>query len=175
MVVRFKNVILLTSLLGFVFALVGINKLSVENKFIDYFKPTTEIYQGLSLIDKKLGGTAPLDIIISAPESDLKINDEFEEDFDDFGIETEEYGYWFNSQNLSYLEEIHDYLEGRPEIGKVLSVSSAIKLAEIVKGNKLDDLELALLRKVLPEDINCLLYTSPSPRDRQKSRMPSSA
>ena len=28
----------------------------------------------------------------------------------------------------------------------------------------------------LPEDyINCLLYTSPSPRDRQKSRMPSSA
>ena len=24
-------------------------------------------------------------------------------------------------------------------------------------------------------DLNCLLYTSPSPRDRQKSRMPSSA
>ena len=24
-------------------------------------------------------------------------------------------------------------------------------------------------------DISCLLYTSPSPRDRQKSRMPSSA
>ena len=26
-----------------------------------------------------------------------------------------------------------------------------------------------------PEGRNCLLYTSPSPRDRQKSRMPSSA
>ena len=25
------------------------------------------------------------------------------------------------------------------------------------------------------EDLDCLLYTSPSPRDRQKSRMPSSA
>ena len=25
------------------------------------------------------------------------------------------------------------------------------------------------------EDLTCLLYTSPSPRDRQKSRMPSSA
>ena len=25
------------------------------------------------------------------------------------------------------------------------------------------------------EDVSCLLYTSPSPRDRQKSRMPSSA
>ena len=29
--------------------------------------------------------------------------------------------------------------------------------------------------KAEAEDINCLLYTSPSPRDRQKSRMPSSA
>ena len=171
LVVRFKNVILLISLLGFILALVGINKLSVENKFIDYFKPTTEIYQGLSLIDKKLGGTAPLDIIISAPESDLEINEEFEEDFDDFGIETEEYGYWFNSQNLSYLEEIHDYLVGRPEIGKVLSVSSAIKLAEIAKGETLDDLELALLRKVLPEDINNQLLSSYISEDDNQVRL----
>ena len=28
---------------------------------------------------------------------------------------------------------------------------------------------------ISPRDITCLLYTSPSPRDRQKSRMPSSA
>ena len=27
----------------------------------------------------------------------------------------------------------------------------------------------------IPEGYHCLLYTSPSPRDRQKSRMPSSA
>ncbi|MDP6223280.1 MAG: hypothetical protein QF505_05355, partial [Candidatus Micropelagos thuwalensis] len=53
----------------------------------DYFKPTTEIYQGLSLIDKKLGGTAPLDIIISAPQSATQTNDEFEEDFDDDEID----------------------------------------------------------------------------------------
>ena len=171
LVVRFKNIILLISLIGFIFSLVGINKLSVENKFIDYFKPTTEIYQGLSLIDKKLGGTAPLDIIISAPQSTTQTNDEFEEDFDDFGIETEEYGYWFNSQNLSYLEEIHDYLERRPEIGKVLSVSSAIKLAEIAKGEKLDDLELALLRKVLPEDINNQLLSSYISEDDNQVRL----
>ena len=159
LVVRFKNIIILISSLAFIFAFIGINKLSVENKFIDYFKPSTEIYRGLSLIDKKLGGTAPLDIIISAPKEDTNLEDNFD-DFDDFGIETEESGYWFNSQNLGRLEEIHDYLEGRPEIGKVLSVSSATKLAEIVKGAKLDDLELALLRKVLPEDINNQLLSS---------------
>jgi len=171
LVVRFKNIILLISLLGFIFSIVGINKLSVENKFIDYFKPTTEIYKGLSLIDKKLGGTAPLDIIISAPENNFENDYESEEDFDDFGLETEQYGYWFNSQNLSYLEEIHDYLEARPEIGKVLSVSSAIKLAEIVKGNKLDDLELALLRKVLPEDINNQLLSSYISEDDNQVRL----
>ena len=171
LVVRFKNLILLISLLGFIFSIVGINKLSVENKFIDYFKPSTEIYKGLSLIDKKLGGTAPLDIIISAPENNFENDYESEDDFDDFGLETEQYGYWFNSQNLSYLEEIHDYLEARPEIGKVLSVSSAIKLAEIVKGNKLDDLELALLRKVLPEDINNQLLSSYISEDDNQVRL----
>ena len=171
LVVRFKNIILLISLLGFIFSIVGINKLSVENKFIDYFKPSTEIYKGLSLIDKKLGGTAPLDIIISAPENNFENDYESEDDFDDFGLETEQYGYWFNSQNLSYLEEIHDYLEARPEIGKVLSVSSAIKLAEIVKGNKLDDLELALLRKVLPEDINNQLLSSYISEDDNQVRL----
>ena len=30
-------------------------------------------------------------------------------------------------------------------------------------------------RKVIPKCLGCLLYTSPSPRDRQKTRMPSSA
>ncbi|MDX2463459.1 MAG: MMPL family transporter [Porticoccus sp.] len=45
----------------------GISQLKVENHFIDYFHADTEIYQGLSLIDNKLGGTIPLDIIINAP------------------------------------------------------------------------------------------------------------
>ena len=37
--------------------------------------------------------------------------------------------------------------------------------------------EIAKAQFKLPDDVlpNCLLYTSPSPRDRQKSRMPSSA
>ena len=29
--------------------------------------------------------------------------------------------------------------------------------------------------KMMPDDWNCLLYTSPSPRDKRQSRMPSSA
>ena len=170
LVLKLRNLIPVLSIILFILALVGINKLTVENKFIDYFKPSTEIYKGLSLIDQKLGGTAPLDIVISSPDnSNLNIDDE--EGFDDFGVETDEYGYWYNADKLSELEKIHDYLENRPEIGKVLSVSSAIKLAEIAKGSKLDDLELALLRKVLPQDINDQLLSSFISDDDEEVRL----
>ena len=170
LVLKLRNLIPVLSIILFILALMGINKLTVENKFIDYFKPSTEIYKGLSLIDQKLGGTAPLDIVISSPDnSNLNIDDE--EGFDDFGVETDEYGYWYNADKLSELEKIHDYLENRPEIGKVLSVSSAIKLAEIAKGSKLDDLELALLRKVLPQDINDQLLSSFISDDDEEVRL----
>ncbi len=46
----------------------GISRLTVENRFIDYFQKDTEIYQGMLEIDRELGGTTPLDIIINAPK-----------------------------------------------------------------------------------------------------------
>ena len=46
----------------------GVTQLKVENRFIDYFKESTEIYQGMELLDARLGGTIPLDIIVEAPD-----------------------------------------------------------------------------------------------------------
>lgn len=46
----------------------GVSQLKVENRFIDYFKETTEIYQGMELLDAELGGTIGFDITLSAPE-----------------------------------------------------------------------------------------------------------
>ncbi len=54
----------------FVLSAYGMSRLVVENRFIDYFHDTTEIYQGMELLDAKLGGTIPLDIIITAPSFD---------------------------------------------------------------------------------------------------------
>ena len=51
----------------------GISRLQVENRFIDYFKDSTEIYQGMELLDSRLGGTIPLDIILSAPDGDVPL------------------------------------------------------------------------------------------------------
>ncbi|QFU77090.1 RND family transporter [Halioglobus maricola] len=47
---------------------VGCSRLIVENRFIDYFAKSTEIYQGMELLDSKLGGTIPLDILLDAPD-----------------------------------------------------------------------------------------------------------
>ena len=141
----------------------GTTKLIVENRFIDYFDEETEIHQGMLEIDKNLGGTATLDIIIREPFEELSddlIDDDFFDDslFDDDNSNAS--GYWWNVYSLAELESIHDYLDSLPEIGKVLSVSSGIKLARMINdGEDLNDLELALLRSVLPEDIReTLLY-----------------
>ena len=161
-----KNKIFIASsfLVIFITLCFGISKLQVENRFIDYFDKNTEIYKGMYEIDSKLGGTATLDIIISQPEDNfesIKIEDDF---FDDDLFEDENSsaaGYWWNIYSLNKLEDIHDYLDSIPEIGKVLSVASGVKLArQINDGEDLNDLELALLRSVLPEDIReSLLYS----------------
>jgi len=65
---RFGGSILLVSALLFGVTVYGISRLEVENRFIDYFHETTEIYQGMELLDAKLGGTIPLDIVLSAPD-----------------------------------------------------------------------------------------------------------
>ena len=176
-----KTVIGSTFIIVFIIFSYGVSKLEVENRFIDYFDKETEIYQGMYEIDSKLGGTATLDIIISEPtETDIpeksvvenvvtnviimanefSFDDLFEDDlFEDMTSDAS--GYWWNTYSLKTLEDIHDYLDSIPEIGKVLSVASGIKLArEINNGEDLNDLELALLRSVLPEDIReTLLYS----------------
>ena len=155
----------------------GISKLEVENRFIDYFSPETEIYQGMLLLDQELGGTATLDILINEPpedileEADFDGDDLFEDDlFADDSSDAS--GYWWNATSLAKLEEIHDYLDGIPEMGKVLSVASGIKLARIINDDKnLNDLELALLRSVLPEDIKQTLLYSYINHDDSKVRI----
>ena len=159
-----KKVITSLFVIIFITLCFGISKLQVENRFIDYFDKNTEIYKGMYEIDSKLGGTATLDIIISQPEDNfesIQIEDEF---FDDDLFEDENStasGYWWNIYSLKKLEDIHDYLDAIPEIGKVLSVASGVKLArQINDGEDLNDLELALLRSVLPENIReSLLYS----------------
>jgi hypothetical protein len=161
----------------FVVMLYGISKLEVENRFIDYFSPETEIYQGMLLLDRELGGTATLEILIDQPIQEILGDIEFVDDdlfeddlFDDDSSKAS--GYWWNVSSLTKLEEIHDYLDAIPEMGKVLSVVSGIKLARMINDDQdLNDLELALLRSVLPEDIKETLLSSYINQDDSKVRI----
>jgi len=167
-IITHKRIILSISIFITFLFLIGINNLKVENKFIDYFKKNTEIYQGMSELDEKLGGTATLDIVIFEPDYSVEdeegISDEFDDLFDEDIFDddnSESSGFWWNTYNLKRLEEIHDYLDENENIGKVLSVSSGIKLArKINDNNELNDLELALLRSVLPDDIKDTVLNS---------------
>lgn len=151
----------------------GITQLTVENRFIDYYKKSTEIYQGMELIDRKLGGTTPLDVIIDAPASFFVENDVLNNSDDDpsllndimdiFAGEDEDAGitgtsYWFNSTTLEEIEAIHDYLDGLPETGKVLSVTTTIRMLKSIDPEILtDNLSLSILYKRLPEEIKSAL------------------
>ena len=171
---KFGNEILVLSATLLLVAIFGINKLTVENRFIDYFKDTTEIYRGMELLDKKLGGTAPLDLIINQPkEEDDDSDQEFYDDFeDDFGSDEKSNGYWWNTINIKKIEEIHDYLDDKEEIGKVLSIASGIKVAEELKdGSELSEFDLALIKNLLPEDIKETLLTAYISEDENQVRI----
>jgi predicted RND superfamily exporter protein len=154
--------ILLLSILLAVLSGLGITKLKVDNRFIDYFRKNTEIYQGMSLIDQKLGGTTPLDLIVDFREEE-EPDDEFAEEenlWDDFGAE-ETTSYWFADLTaMKELEEIHDYLVNLPQTGEVLSLATVGKIASKLNNNMpLNNFELAILHKKAPPDIKELLVT----------------
>ncbi|WP_416652448.1 efflux RND transporter permease subunit [Candidatus Pseudothioglobus sp. Uisw_086] len=103
---RFGKRILVTLIVTMIIAFIGLSKLSVENSFINYFKKDTEIYQGLQLIDKELGGTVPLEIV-----------------FNDIAN-----AYWADSSLRDDFHKVHKYLDGIPSIGKVLSIDTFMQV-----------------------------------------------
>jgi uncharacterized protein len=166
---RNRTAILFGSFLLAMVSVIGVSKLEVENRFIDHFKSNTEIYQGMEVIDQKLGGTTPLDIIINPDQKyfDYLKESSDEVDSDPFAEASEdvENNYWFNSNMLDRVEKIHDYLDGLPEVGKVQSISTLIKVfTQLDKGRKPDDYDLVLIRKLMPESVKESLvnpYLSP--------------
>jgi len=162
--------ILVISCIVFLISAVGISRLVVENSFIDYFKDSTEIYQGMKVIDQNLGGTTPLDVIIDldkpeastqmvASGNDTEDDDEFDE-FDEFDRAEEEDKYWFTSDKMALVVKIHDYLDSLPETGKVLSLGTMMKIAEkISKGRQLDNFELAVLYNEIPDKFKSWILT----------------
>ncbi len=164
---RHGKSILFISVAAFIISIAGAARLNVENSFIDYFKESTEIYQGMKLIDQQLGGTTPLDLIVNLEQSEdefqqteqdsnAEVEVEDEEEFDAFEEEFEESAgeaqYWFTAEKMARIEKIHDYLNGLEQTGKVLSLGTMLKIGKTLNSGKpLDNFMLALLYNELPE------------------------
>ena len=171
--------IVLIALLVFLISAIGISKIKVENRFIDYFHSDTEIYQGMLEIDKQLGGTTPLDIIIDKPiREDIEANDfELDEDFDDLsellGDNNEEIqGYWLTNPKLKEIEKIHNFLEAQPETGKVLSIATLYKLAKGLNDDEpLSDLQVGAIKDSLSSDVKKVLLEPYLSENEEQTRI----
>ena len=150
-----KNTIFTLTGLVIILSVIGISRLEVENSFINYFNKNTEIYKGMKLIDEKLGGTTPLEIILKFPKKEkLKTtNDDEFEDWDDDEDQNDE-KYWFTKDKVNRIEAVHNYLDELTPVGKVLSFSSIIQVATQLNNNKpLGSLEMGILYSKIPESI----------------------
>ena len=148
-----KTIFSLTFLI-IILSIVGISKLEVENSFINYFNKNTEIYKGMKLIDDKLGGTTPLEIILKFPtkSEEVKEEDEFDDWDEDENSNNDKY--WFTKDKIDKIDKVHDYLDSLENVGKVLSFSSILQVAEQLNNNKeLGTLEMGVLYSKMPDSI----------------------
>ena len=154
--IHHQKSIFVVTIFVIVLSIVGISKLEVENSFINYFSKKTEIYQGMKLIDEELGGTTPLEVILKFPEKEKEENDEKDEFDDDWGDESQQNDdkYWFTKDKIDTITNVHNYLDGLPQIGKVLSFSSIIEVATQLNNDKpLGTLEMGVLYTKIPNTI----------------------
>jgi hypothetical protein len=82
----------------------GATKLTVETKFIDYFWPRSEVYQGLDYIDKRMGGTTPMEVMLTSTQP----------------------GYFKTTQGLEAIDAASRYFAAVPETGSVRSFKTMV-------------------------------------------------
>ena len=152
---NYQKPIFMITLIVIGISIIGIFKLEVENSFINYFSKKTEIYKGMKLIDEKLGGTTPLEVILKFPTTKKEKTEE-DDDFEDWDDENDQDNekYWFTKDKIDKIANVHNYLDNLPQIGKVLSFTSIIDVATQLNNNKpLGTLEMGVLYSKIPDSI----------------------
>lgn len=84
---------------------VGISRLEVEARFIDYFRPGSPIHTGLTRIDERLGGTSSLEVVLSGEAGA-------------FGPA--------HPENLEKAAAVAEWLRARREVGVVMSYTGLL-------------------------------------------------
>ena len=157
-----------------ILSIMGIFKLKVENSFINYFDKETEIYKGMKKIDEDLGGTTPLNVILKFPtktEDSRENDDEFEEWEEENNTNEDKAKYWFTRDKMDKIIKVHDYLNSLPEVGKVLSFGSILRVAEDLNNKQLQSLEIAVLYSKIPEALKVEIISPYISVDKDEARI----
>lgn len=141
-----RKIVYFVCLIIIIFASISIPKLSVENSFVNYFKDSSDIKKGLLLIDEKLGGTLPLDVIVKFNDEDEKEEDEFAEFLEDNDK------YYLTPSKVEVLKKVHNFLKEQEYVGSVLSLYSLLDFAKTInQGKDIDGFLLNILQNNLDE------------------------
>jgi len=164
LVINRGNQIVLFAIFIAIISIFGASKLRVENSFISYFKKNTEIYKGMKVIDTKLGGTTPLDLIVTFKEPKKKKVDTPTDSFSEFDSEFQsnqnQSQYWFSPNKMETVRKIQAYLESLKEVGNVQSLGTILEIGKKLKGGKnLDTFELAVLYNKTPEKFKKIILS----------------
>lgn len=158
-----KKSIFIIALLLIIFSISGASQLIVENSFINYFKKDTNIYKGMKIIDQELGGTTPLDIVLTFTKdnspSNTEENEEEEDSFDEeFDSAKDQDQYWFTDEKIHIIKQVHNYLYELKDTGDVRSFATVLNTGKILnKGKDLDSVEIALLYKKIPQNYKTMI------------------
>ncbi len=109
-----RGLLLTAAALLFLVGCVGITRINIESRFLDYFRESSEINRGMTLIDQKMGGTMPLEVVLDGREPN----------------------FWLKPQNLKTLGRIHQFIDDLPETGKVISLETMRRILQGVNGGK---------------------------------------
>ncbi|MEQ8515828.1 MAG: MMPL family transporter, partial [Chromatocurvus sp.] len=168
--------VILASLLLCIVAAIGAEKITLGNRIVEYFRGDTEIRQGLEVIDRELGGTIPLDVVLRFPPFEARNSkpgtttpetlsrqspDPFADPFLDPAAEALTPGgdtyperFWFTPAKIRIVEELQRFMDRESAIGKTLSVSNFERVArDFNDGEPLSYVALTGVLGVLPADL----------------------
>ncbi len=96
--------VVLASALVLVVSIWGATRLSAQSKFTEYFRSGSEVYAGLEYIDREMGGTTPLEII----------------------LESSQKNFFVTPQGLEALKATARHFDSVPETGNVRSLATLV-------------------------------------------------
>lgn len=145
--------VLLLSAALLVAGLAGATRLTVENSFINYFKPSTQVYRELAYIDQEFGGTTPLDLVYTLQERSENPDVELA------------------AGAVTRMQQIQQQLNDYQATGRILSPVNLTDLARQVNNDEpLTEYELTVLYWMMEEELRNDLIGSFYDEDTEQVR-----